>query len=267
MTLEAFTAAFEALRPQLRSYLIRVTASGQDTDDLLQDTYLKAADKLAQFRGDSSLKTWLFAIATNLARDNRRAIRRWTEDVTDLCREDALTNPQYFAEVAEIRATSPQAEFEIREHIAFCLTCIAKSLPLEQHLTLFLKEIYAFKVQEIAEILALSEAMVKYFLHQARSSMKRIFDGRCALINKEGTCHQCSELNGIFNPEQNTQEQLVRLDLVRQAESGNKDHLLDLRLKVVQDIDPFTSKGASLQMHHLENNLRFMENFLKKKVE
>jgi len=42
--------------------------------------------------------------------------------------------------------------------------------------------------------------MVKYYLHAGRSKMIGIFDGRCALINKEGVCHQCSELNGIFNP-------------------------------------------------------------------
>lgn len=82
-----------------------------------------------------------------------------------------------------------------------------------------------------------TEAMVKYYLHTARSKMIQLFDGRCALVNKEGVCHQCSELNGIFNPKQNLQEELVKIEMARKAEKADKEHLFDLRMKVVQGID------------------------------
>lgn len=94
--------------------------------------------------------------------------------------------------------------------------------------------------------------------------MINIFDGRCALINKEGVCHQCSELNGIFNPKQNTQEELMKIDLVKQSESGDKEHLFDLRMQVIQGIDPFNSRSSELQLHHLEHNRVVMENYLEK---
>ncbi|MBK6642751.1 MAG: sigma-70 region 4 domain-containing protein [Bacteroidetes bacterium] len=58
--------------------------------------------------------------------------------------------------------------FRNKEHITFCLTCISKSLPLEQQLCLLLKEIYDFKVSEIAEILQTNESMIKYYLHTSR---------------------------------------------------------------------------------------------------
>ncbi|MBP9194679.1 MAG: sigma-70 family RNA polymerase sigma factor [Saprospiraceae bacterium] len=137
MTISQFTHEFETAIPQLKSYLFRITASIEDTEDIIQDTFIKASLKLDSFRGDSTVKTWIFTIASNIAKDNLRTKKRWPEEVTDICREKALANPNYFAEINEIRQNSPQAEFEIKEHITFCLTCIAKSLPLEQQICLF----------------------------------------------------------------------------------------------------------------------------------
>lgn len=264
MKQEQLTKEFEAIRPRLKSFILRLTASVPDTEDIVQDTWLRAAEKLDTFKGTSSLATWLFSIAANLAKDNLRAKKRWAERVTDISREAALANPSFFREAMHIRTTSPHGHFEIKEHIAFCFTCIAKSLPLEQQICLLLKEAYEFKVAEIAEIIDQSEAMVKYHLHTARSRMIRVFDGRCSLINKEGVCHQCTELNGIFNPRQKEQEELAKIDLVRAAETGDKEHLFDLRTQILRGIDPFHSPASELQLHHLEHNRSVMENYLKK---
>lgn len=255
---------FEDCKGQLKSYILRITANVEDTEDILQDAYIKAQNKLDSFRGDSSLKTWLFTIASNLSKDLLRSQKRWPENVTDICKQEALNDQAFFAKSMEINQTSPQGTFEIKEHISFCFTCISKSLPLEQHLCLLLKDIHDFKLLEIATILELSEQLVKYHLHAARAKMTEIFDGRCALINKEGTCHQCTELNGIFNPKQNAQEELVKIKMVREADKAEKQHLLDLRLEVVKSTDPYESKGAKLELHHLEFNRKVMENYLSK---
>ena len=262
MTIELFTEEFEGIRGPLKSYLLRITASIADAEDIVQDTYIKALEKLNTFRGESSLKTWLFAIASNLAKDNLRAQKRWVENVTDITQQAALSNPHFFQEAMHIRMTSPQGQFEVKEHVAFCFTCISKSLPLEQQLCIFLKEVYEFKVAEIVTILNTNEAMVKYYLHTGRTKMTDIFEGRCALINKEGVCHQCSELNGIFNPKQDTQAELMKIEMVREAEKGSKEHLFDLRMSILREIDPFKSAAAELQLHHLEHNRGVMEQYL-----
>jgi RNA polymerase sigma-70 factor (ECF subfamily) len=267
MTTELFNQEFQSNLAQLKSYLVRITASVADAEDLAQDTYIKASEKINTFRGESSLKTWVFTIASNLAKDNLRAQKRWTENVTDISRAAALSHKDFFQEAMNIRMTSPQGQFEAKEHIAFCFTCISKSLPLEQQLCIFLKEVYEFKVNEIATILDTTEAMVKYYLHTGRSKMINIFDGRCALINKKGVCDQCSELNGVFNPKQNTQEELMKIDLVKEAEKGDKEHLFDLRMQILKEIDPFESKAAELQLHHLEHNRRVMENYSEKSAD
>lgn len=264
MTREILSGEFEKYRGQLKSYLLRITASVPDAEDIVHDTYIKASEKINTFKEQSTLKTWLFTIASNLAKDNLRTRKRWSENVTDLSRDAALADSQFFKEALHIRATSPQGQFEIKEHIAFCFTCIAKSLPLEQQVSLLLKEVYEFKVNEIARILDTSEAMVKYYLHTGRSKMIDIFEGRCALINKKGICHQCSELNGIFNPKQKFQEEIVKIDLAREAETASKEHLFDLRMKVIQGIDPFESGAAELQLHHLEYNSKVMATYLQK---
>ncbi|NJN47270.1 MAG: hypothetical protein HC808_13210 [Candidatus Competibacteraceae bacterium] len=89
-----------------------------------------------------------------------------------------------------------------------------------------------------------------------------IFDHRCSLINKQGICHQCTELNGIFNPQQDAQEALVRIQMVRDAQNESKEQLFDLRLKILRELDPFESGAAELQLHHLEHNRQVMEAYL-----
>ncbi len=264
MTIKDLNKAFEAHAVKLKSYLLRMTASVADAEDILQDTYLKAADHIASFNGASSLKTWLFSIATNLAKDNLRAQKRWPENVTDIARASALADHEFFEKATHISTTSPHGQFEAKEHIAFCFTCISKTLPLEQQLCIFLKDIYEFKLGEIAAIINSSEAMVKYYLNAGRTKMINVFDGRCALINKQGVCHQCSELNGVFNPKQNTQQELMKIDLVKQAGEGSKKHLFSLRTKILREIDPFRSKASELQLHHLEYNRQLMEKYSEK---
>lgn len=262
MTTDELTSQFPTFQRELKSFVLRLTASMQDAEDIVQETYLKAQSKIDSFRGDSSLKTWVFSIASNLAKDLLRSKKRWPETVTDICREETLSNREFLQEAMHIRETSPQGNFEIREHIAFCFTCIAKSLPLEGHLVILLKEVYDFKVKEVAQILQLSEAMVKYHLHVSRNKMMDIFDGRCSLINKQGICHQCTELNGIFNPKQKAQEELIKLEMVRAAETRSRDELFDLRMNILRELDPFTSGAAELQLHHLEHNRQVMEKYL-----
>ena len=113
MTIDKLTPEFETFQGELKSFILRMTASVQDAEDIVQETYIKAHAKLNTFRGESSLKTWVFSIASNLARDLLRAKKRWPENVTDICREEVLGNRQFFQEALHIRETSPQGNFEI----------------------------------------------------------------------------------------------------------------------------------------------------------
>ena len=110
-----------------------------------------------------------------------------------------------------------------------------------------LKDVYDFSVAEICHILNTTEGVVKYLLQDGRNTMTAIFDRRCALVNKNGICHQCSELNGWFNPKQNQQEELMKLDLVKGSKKFDRDELYRLRANLVKSIDPIRSNGSDLQ--------------------
>lgn len=239
-----------------------MTASGQDSEDIVQDTFIKAFRNIQSYKGSSSLKTWIFAIATNLCKDFLRSKKLWPENVTDLSKDAAISSPTFMKKMMETRTSSPQGDFEIKDHINHCFTCISKTLPIEQQLALLLKEVYEFKVHEIVEIIGATEGVVKHLLFNSRQKMIDIFDKRCSLINKEGFCHQCSELNGYFNPKHELQKDLMKIEMVKAAESKDKDHLFDLRMKVVKNIDPFNSSGSELQLLHLKWSKTLMDSLL-----
>jgi len=93
-TTNNFAVAFEQYRSQLKTYLYRLTAHREDTEDLLQDTYLRAAEKLSTLEERSSLKAWLFTIATNLGRDYLRKRRRWPVTAMDKAKEASIAHPE-----------------------------------------------------------------------------------------------------------------------------------------------------------------------------
>lgn len=250
---EEFQTQFVRLLPHLRSYLFRLTAHRQDTEDMVQETYLKAGRNLSSFAGKARFKTWVFAIATNLAKDNFRARQRWREDIQDRCRTATQAAPEKVERMREIVRNSPAERYEFKEHIDYCFTCIAKTLEIEQQVTLILKEIYDFKVAEIMDVLQMSEGQVKYALAEARRILADIFDRRCALVNKQGVCYQCSEINGFINPKQEERAALVQIKMYNAAQNGaSREHLFDLRTELVRGIDPLNVPGTELHTYLIE---------------
>ena len=121
LLLKDFQIEFVQFQDKLKSYLFRITANRLDAEDLVQETYIKASSNLLSFNGKSSLKTWVFTIATNLARDNLRAQRRWKEDAQDRCRENTRSSPQRVAVMRDIVSRSPAEAYEFKETYRFLL--------------------------------------------------------------------------------------------------------------------------------------------------
>ena len=255
---------FLAFRPQLQSYLFRLVASRPSAEDLLQDTYVRVFDKLDTFEGKSSFKTWVFAIATNLARDHHRGQQRWGENWMDLVRDAHVADPALFAKKKSVLEESPEGKFVLSEHLNYCFNCVTKTLLLEEQVCLWLKEVYAFKVREIMEIVSLSEGKVKHAIADARKHLTRIFAHKCALINKQGTCSQCTGLNQIYNPEQDAHIEANKLKMVREQENPNAQYLLDLRLELVQNIDPLAGRTTDLHSYLIEHSPRWAQEQLAK---
>ncbi|HOY18514.1 MAG TPA: RNA polymerase sigma factor [Haliscomenobacter sp.] len=245
--INAFQELFIGFQAQLKSYLYRLLANRNDAEDLLHDTFVKAFDKLATFRGEASLKTWVFQIATYLAYNHLQRQKRWTADVSEQAKKLVLENEVLRGRIVQVHESATDARYDMQEHIDTCFTCIGKNLPIENQIAVLLKDVYDFSVAEICIILGKTEGVVKYLLQDGRRTMTDIFDHRCALVNKNGVCHQCSELNGWFNPKQNQQEVLIKNDLVKGSKKYNREELYFLRARLVKAIDPLRSEGAALQ--------------------
>jgi RNA polymerase sigma-70 factor, ECF subfamily len=230
----------------IKSYLYRLTACREDAEDLVQEVWIGVYTRLAAFEERSSVRAWLFAIATQLAMDHDRARARWPVDAQDKAKALAAADPEIPDLLRRTQWESPHARYEIREHIDFCFTCMLKTLPLEEHIALMLVDIYDFSDAEAAEVLGRSVDVGNQLLLQARTTMKGIFEQRCALINLQGVCHQCTELNSLFNPHQAEQQELMKLDLVRAAQEPAGQDLYALRTALVRSIDPLNAAGTNL---------------------
>ncbi|MEQ8425183.1 MAG: RNA polymerase sigma factor, partial [Cyclobacteriaceae bacterium] len=211
----AYQKLFSEFQASLKSYLYRLLADRNDSEDLTHDTFVRGFDKINTISGEASFKTWIFTISTRLAYDELRKRKRWSRDAQDQSKAFAEGNDAVQS-LFRSANQSPYGAYEITEHIDFCFTCISKTLSIENQVALILKDVYDFPVKDIALILEMTVATVKNQLYEARSAMIEIFDNRCALVSKKGHCHQCSELNAVFNPKQNQREALMKVKLAQE---------------------------------------------------
>jgi RNA polymerase sigma-70 factor (ECF subfamily) len=244
--IQAFQTLFAGFQNQLKSYLYRLLTDRDDVDDVTHDTFIKAFANIATFNRDASLKTWVFRIATNLAYDHLRKRKRWQTDAQDRAADLAISSEEIRQVFWMVHGTSPAGAYEMKEHIDYCFTCISKTLPIENQVALILKNIYDFQVAEICLILEKTEGVIKHLLNDARNTLTDVFEHRCALINQNGVCHQCSHLNEIFNPKQNQQEELMKLELVKASKKYNREQLFELREVLVKAIDPLHATGTDI---------------------
>lgn len=250
----AFNELFQQYDDVLKPYLYRLLTNREDVEDFYHNTFIKAFEKLPTFKGQTAqLRAWIFTIATRLAINHLNRKKKWLVDAQDKCRDSLMNDPiaqkEFVAKV--IRSTHNQ--YEIKEHIDFCFTCISKTLTIDKQVAILLKNVYEFKVSEVAEIMDKSHGQVKHLLVDSRKEMTDIFDGRCALINQNGTCHQCSELQGLFNPKVDLQRTSVQLKLTQVAEDADSEQLMKLREELVRQVNPLRGPGTDLHDHFMQH--------------
>jgi RNA polymerase sigma-70 factor (ECF subfamily) len=220
----------------LRSYLTRLVANASDADDLVQDALVQAHRKLAEFRGDSSFKTWLFAIATRLGLTHLRTRKRWPVTTQLETHERCHRDPAFLAKLGGELA-QPEFRYEVAEHVAYCFACVGRMLEPDVSAAVLLVEVFGLAASEAAKALDVTESVLRHKLAAGRREMTDAFDGLCALVNKGGACHQCSELREVSPPDRRGD---APPDL-----SGD----LKRRLAIVRDADAVG--GPTARLHKL----------------
>lgn len=130
-----------------------MVANKQDAEDLVQDTYIKAVSNLSTYQGKkASLKTWVYTIALNNAKNRLSKMKRWGENDLTICENYHSSSPELMAEIGQVFSSSPDARFEMKEHLDYCFTCITKTLELTQQICLLLKDVYGFKQEDFFQM-------------------------------------------------------------------------------------------------------------------
>jgi RNA polymerase sigma-70 factor, ECF subfamily len=247
---DELTKEFTSLYPALLSFIYRLTCDKQEAEDIVQDTFLSVSKNINGFKKESSFKTWVYSIAINKAKNNRKAKRRWQVDYQDKGEALHLNSPELLDKLISTHRSVPDLDFDIKEHITYCFNCVTKTLDLSQQLCLWLKEFYGFTVPEIMAATGMTEGAVKHSLTYARHHMSDVFESRCAFINKKGTCHQCSSLKGILNPKQNALAEANKIKM--NGKAGANKTLLDVRIQIIKDINPLEADNSHLHTYMLE---------------
>jgi RNA polymerase sigma-70 factor, ECF subfamily len=240
---DAFGELVEPLRKPLFSFIYRMVTLRQDAEDLLQDVLVRVLQGLPSFRGEARFKTWLFGIATHACMDHLRSKKRW--------RVEAQLYGQYETEADEKEIEkldallhSPDFVFEMREHIAFCFSCISRTLEPDEQAAIMLREVLGFSNQEAAKMIGTSEPVFRHRLTAARSKMTQSYDGLCQLINKTGVCWQCKGLHEFAGPGHNGRE-LVQIE-VAPGIDVTPESLFDSRLRIVREAGFPESKTSKM---------------------
>ncbi|MGH2684667.1 MAG: sigma-70 family RNA polymerase sigma factor, partial [Actinomycetota bacterium] len=184
---EAFERLVDLYRRPLHAHCYRMLGSLQDAEDALQETLLAAWRGLAGFAGRSSLRTWLYRIATNacLRLAERRPKRvlastrgpAWTDvhDLGEFREEDPTWLEPY---PSEHEPTDPADRYEQRENVELAFVAALQKLPATQRSVLILREVLEFSAAEVAEALDTTVASVNSALQRARKAVdRRIVEG------------------------------------------------------------------------------------------
>src|SRR5580693_10154436 len=193
---DAFGSLVEPWRKPLFGYIYRMVTLRQDAEDLLQDVFIRVLENIREYRGEARFKSWVFGIATHVCLDHLRKRKRWRVEAQSLGEQETTADPERIEQIVGL-VHHPEFRYEIREHIAFCFSCISRTLPPEEQAAVMLKEVLGFTSEEAAKILSVSEPVFRHRLAAARAKMTEDYDGLCALINKSGICHQCRGLREV----------------------------------------------------------------------
>jgi RNA polymerase sigma-70 factor (ECF subfamily) len=182
----AFARLVEEHRAELLAHCYRMLGSLHDAEDVLQETLLRAWRGLPDFGGRSSLRTWLYRIATNASLDaiKRRPKRVLPVDYGPMATATAHDPGPPLAETVWIEPyrdealgtvegyASPEARYEQREAVELAFIAALQLLPAMQRAVLILREVLGFSAREVSELLDTTVAAVNSALQRARKTVE-----------------------------------------------------------------------------------------------
>lgn len=167
-----FTAAVEAYRHELQVHCYRMTASMDDAQELVQETFLRAWQARHRFQGRSSLRTWLYRIATNASLDLlRRSEHRRVNPAGELLAGSTQVSP-YPDALLDRAEDGPDALAVQRETIELAFLTAIQHLPVRQRAAVVVRDVLGWTAVETADLLGTSVAAANSLLQRARTTLR-----------------------------------------------------------------------------------------------
>ncbi|MGW3305516.1 sigma-70 family RNA polymerase sigma factor [Streptomyces sp. NPDC001073] len=181
-TTDDLDVRLEKHRVELTGYCYRMLGSSFEAEDAVQDTMVRAWRNYEKFEGRSSLRSWLYRIATNVCLDmlsagNKRARPVDLSDSTPLAQaalsprsDNTWLEPMPDARVLPTVADPAEAAVA-KESVRLAFMAALQQLPPKQRAVLILREVLAWRANEVAELLDTSVASVNSALQRARATL------------------------------------------------------------------------------------------------
>jgi RNA polymerase sigma-70 factor (ECF subfamily) len=174
----------ETYRRELTAHCYRMLGSGAEAEDAVQETMLRAWQAADRFEGRSSVKTWLYRIATNICIDMGRSPQRRARPVdlgpartpdpahlADVLPAEAWITPIPDSSVIDLDA-DPADVAAARDTIRLAFISALQQLPARQRAALVLCDVLRWPATDVAELLDTSTASVNSALQRARSTLE-----------------------------------------------------------------------------------------------
>jgi RNA polymerase sigma-70 factor, ECF subfamily len=182
---DAYRSLVEPYREALLGHCYRMLGSLHDAEDAVQDTLLRAWRGLDRFEGRSSLRSWLYTIATNVCLDliARRPKRMLPPDYGPASDPHDPTQPPSVESVwlepypdealgVEDAFAGPEARYELRETVELAFIAALQHLPPKQRAVLIMRDVLGFSAREVAVSLETTLGSVNGALHRARTAVE-----------------------------------------------------------------------------------------------
>ena len=179
---DAFLADAQRYRRELLAHCYRMTGSLHDAEDLVQETYLRAWKSYDGFEGRSSIRTWLYRIATNTcltSLDGRKrrplpsGLGAPTSDPTRRHRRASTRSPgcEPLPDAPDEHPSDPSVIVASRDSVRLAFIAALQHLSARQRAVLVLREVLQWKAAEVGEAIGASTAAVNSLLQRARAQL------------------------------------------------------------------------------------------------
>lgn len=168
----AFDRLVEERSGEVYALLYRLTEDAEEARDLTQETFLRVFQSIDRFRGDADLKTWIYRIAINQARNRWRFWRRRRRDSTVSLDAQDSQDAQRLGSRLQSGAINPEQETLAHEREAVLRQAL-RTLGRSYRETVILRDVEGLSYEEIAATLSISIGTVKSRLARGRLELRR----------------------------------------------------------------------------------------------